>query len=118
MNDFRRRHAGELGTTPRALGLSTASVALLRDLIREKTGQFFDDHKLDLLADRAAQLVVAEGTSSFLDYYYLLKYDPSADEYWGRLLDVLAVPETYFWRQFDQVEALSDIVLPEYFAER
>ena len=38
------------------------------------------------------------GVQSFLDYYYLLKYDAAAAAEWARAMDALSVPETYFWR--------------------
>src|SRR5262245_65156027 len=57
------------------LGLSTAAVPLLRDLIHERAGLYYDAARQDTLADRLAPLVVERGFSSFLDYYYLLKYD-------------------------------------------
>ena len=57
------------------LGLSSSALPLLRDLIHERTGVFFDNGRYDALRDRLAPLVVDRGFDSFLDYYYLLKYD-------------------------------------------
>lgn len=101
----------DVGLAARALGFSTASLGLLRDLILQRTGQYYGDHRLDLLADRISELVAAAGLGSFLDYYYMLKYGEDPDG-WTALLDALAVPETYFWRQFEQVEALCTRLLP------
>ena len=89
-----------------ALGLSQATLPLLRDLIEERTGVYFDDRKLTLLADKVSELVTSLDLTSFLDYYYLLRYDQNARRHWNTLMDQLAVPETYFWRQLDQVETL------------
>lgn len=86
--------------------------SLLRDLIVRRTGVFFDDHKYDLLESRVRELMDARGIPSLLDYYYLLRYDPDADAAWREIMDRLAVPETYFWRQSEQFEALVDVVLP------
>ncbi len=97
------------------LGLSESAFAILRDLIHERTGLFFDDNKRDSLADKLALRVVDCGLSSFLDYYYLLKYDATADE-WRRVMDALSVPETFFWREIDAVDALVNVVLPEWVA--
>lgn len=101
-----------------ALGLTDGAYTLLRDLIEERTGVFFDESKRGLLSDKLAELVVAHGLTSFLDYYYLLRYDPEAESHWRRLLDRLAVPETYFWRQSDQLTLLVDHVLPRLLAAR
>ena len=58
-----------------SLGLSSSALPLLRDLIHERLGLFYDNGRLETLADRLAPLVVERGFDSFLDYYYLLKYD-------------------------------------------
>lgn len=100
------------------LGLSTQTFGLLRDLIHERTGIMFDDSKRDLLADKLSSRVIERGFSSFLDYYYLLKYDPAAVEEWPKVMDALAVPETYFWREIDQIRALAEHVLPRYFEKQ
>ncbi len=87
-------------------------VALLRDLVHDTTGQFFDDTRLAHLMDKLRPLVLARGFRSALDYYYLLRYDADAAVEWGHVLDALAVPETYFWREIDQIKALVDVVVP------
>jgi chemotaxis protein methyltransferase CheR len=90
---------------------------LLRDLIHDRTGLFYENGRCDLLTDKLAPLVIERGFESFLDYYYLLKYDAAADEEWRRVMDALSVQETYFWRETDQVRALVDVLVPEYFAQ-
>lgn len=94
------------------LGLSDAALPLLRDLVLERLGIHFPDTRMEALRDRVAPLVVEHGFQSFLDYYYLLKYDPSAEGEWRRVMDVLSVPETYFWREVDQLRAIVDRVIP------
>lgn len=98
------------------LGLSESAFYLLRDLIHERTGLYYDDGKRELLSDKLAPLVVERGLRSFLDYYYLLRYDASADEEWSRVMDALAVPETYFWREVEQIQALVEVIVPEHYA--
>jgi chemotaxis protein methyltransferase CheR len=95
-----------------SLGISSASTRLLRDLIHEKLGLFFDDARFEQLADRLAPLLVQRGFDSLLDYYYLLKYDAGGGAEWPRVMDALAVNETYFWREIDQIRAIVEIVLP------
>jgi len=98
---------------PENLGLTDAGLPLLRDLIHERTGLFYDNGRYDLLSDRVAPLVVERGFRSFLDFYYLLKYDEQAAALeWRRVMDVLSVQETYFWREIDQISALVGAVLP------
>lgn len=93
-----------------------SSFALLRDLIHERTGLFYDREKRDLLAEKLSQRVADRGFSSFLDYYYLLKYDEAAASEWLKVMDLLSVPETFFWREFDQLRALVDTIIPEHAA--
>jgi len=99
-----------------ALGFSQAALPLLRDLIEERAGVYFDDRKLPLLADKVSELITALDLTSFLDYYYLLRYDQDARRHWNMLMDQLAVPETYFWRQHDHFETLASVVAPAHFA--
>ena len=40
-----------------ALGIPLTGLPVLRDLIHERTGMFFDDDRTDLLAERLAPLV-------------------------------------------------------------
>jgi chemotaxis protein methyltransferase CheR len=95
-----------------SLGLTTGALPLLRDLIHERMGLYYENGRYDALRDRLAPLVVDRGFESFLDYYYLLKYDAAAAEDWGRVMDVLSVPETYFWREIDQVRAIVSTAVP------
>ena len=67
-----------------------------------------------MLVDRLAPLVLERGFRSFLDFYYLLKYDdPAAAAEWRRVIDALSVQETFFWREVDQIRALVSHVVPE-----
>jgi chemotaxis protein methyltransferase CheR len=96
-----------------SLGLHRGALTLVRDLVHERTGLYYDETRIDSLADRLGPLVAARGFGSFLDYYYLLKYDEQVAEEWGRVLDALSVPETYFWREVDQLQAIVSIVVPK-----
>jgi chemotaxis protein methyltransferase CheR len=88
------------------------TLELIRDLVRAQTGMSYDDSRLHFLKDRIASLALDRGFDSLLDYYYLLKYDAAADDEWLRVVDALAVQETYFWREADQIRALADVIIP------
>jgi chemotaxis protein methyltransferase CheR len=94
-----------------SLGLAGQVTTILRELVHERLGLFYEPDRFDQLADRLAPLVLARGFSSFMDYYYLLKYSNDDGE-WGRVMDALAVQETYFWREIDQIRAVVDHVVP------
>jgi chemotaxis protein methyltransferase CheR len=95
-----------------SLGLSGGVTQVLRDLIHQRLGLFYDATQFDHMADRLAPLVVARGLSSFMDYYYFLKYSEDHEE-WPKVMDALAVHETYFWREIDQLRAVVDVVVPQ-----
>jgi chemotaxis protein methyltransferase CheR len=61
--------------------------------------------------------VIERGFTSYLDYYYLLKYDASAIAEWQNVVNALSVQETYFWREIDQVHALVQTLLPQWLAK-
>ncbi len=105
-----------MGFQTGSLGLTGGADRLLRDLIHERTGLYFDNGRGDILTDKLAPLVVERGFASLLDYYYLLKYDEAARDEWLNVMDALSVPETYFWREMDQVRALVEWVVPRWFA--
>ena len=96
------------------LGIPATGVEVLRQLVHERTGIFVDENRADVLAERLAPLVLRRGFRSFLDLYYLLKYDEGAAQAaWREVFDALAVPETYFWREIDQIKAVVCRVIPE-----
>jgi len=96
------------------LSLPEGTTSLIQSLINERTGMCFDNGKRDLLMDKLSPLVIERGFGSYLDYYYLLKYDPSAPIEWHNVINALSVQETYFWREFDQVRALVQTLLPQW----
>lgn len=102
------------GYSAAILGFSDSAFTLLRDLIAQHTGVFFGDERRDQLADKLSDLVASLGMTSFLDYYYLLRYDSQREQHWVALVDRLAVPETYFWRQPEQILAFAQIVAPQH----
>ena len=60
---------------PENLGVSDTGLPLLRELIHQRTGLFYENGRTELMSDRLAPLVVARGFRSYLDLYYLLKFD-------------------------------------------
>ena len=96
------------------LALPEGTTSLIRNLINERTGMFFDNGKGDLLLDKLSPLVIERGFGSYLDYYYLLKYDTSARLDWQNVMNALSVQETYLWREFDQIRALVQTLVPQW----
>lgn len=103
-------------TDPTAVPLPLGTFLLLRDLIQDRLGVWFEEDKRDLLASKLSDRIIELELRSFLDYYYRLKYGPDAEDEWPRLTDTLSVQETYFWRELDQVRTLVDVLLPQHVA--
>jgi len=91
---------------------------LLRDLVHERTGIYFEPTQFDTLLDKLRDRVQAHGCASYLDYYYILKYAEHGPDEWLRIGDAFSVPETYFWREFAQIRALVDLIVPAWFAQQ
>jgi chemotaxis protein methyltransferase CheR len=98
---------------PEKRAFNAAVAVLLRDIVHERTGLWFEAGKLDVLEDKLMPLLEASAQSP-LDLYYRLK-DGHAQE-WRQVFDALAVPETYFWREIDQVRAVVEVLVPRWVA--
>jgi chemotaxis protein methyltransferase CheR len=94
-------------------GSDDLSFNLLVDLIHEYTGLCYEDGREKIILDKLLPLVASRGLDSFLDYYYYLKYSSEAPSEWRRVETALAVNETYFWREYDQIQAVADFIIPE-----
>ena len=98
------------------LALPEGTTSLIQSLINERTGMHFDNGKRDILLDKLSPLVIERGFGSYLDYYYLLKYDPAARVEWQNVMNALSVQETYLWREIDQVHTLVQTLVPQWHA--
>lgn len=85
----------------------------MRDLIHDRTGIFFEDSRLGLMMEKLESPAGRRGRQSFLDFYYALKDNQSGE--WEQTWEVLSVQETYFWREMAQIDALTGIVIPQWF---
>lgn len=114
--DAAKQRLASIITTPRDLPVGT--FLLLRDLISERLGMWFDESKKELLASKLGERADALNIRSFLEYFYRLKYDHGAEDEWLRLTETLSVQETYFFREIDQIRALVDVLLPRHLDAR
>src|SRR5688572_13568213 len=80
--------------------------ALLRNLVHERTGLYFDETKVDIFLDKLSPLVEERAFASLLDYYYLLKYDSDSVDEWCKVFDALTVQESFFWREMSEIHVL------------
>lgn len=87
---------------------------LLRDIIADRFGVWFDETKRDMLQMKLSDRLDALKMRSFVEYYYLLKYGPDEEAEWPKLAETLSVQETYFWREMDHVRTFVDRLLPQF----
>lgn len=86
------------------------SLKVIRDLVSNYSGIFFDDDKLYILENRLVSRFndKKDHAFTFEEYYnYLLRYE---DEL-VTLIDYLIIPETYFFRETDQLETFTNDVI-------
>src|SRR5438270_1672088 len=98
-----------------SIRLPLSGVTLLQDLVHQRTGLYFKDAQSGIFLGKLSPLVLERGFDSLLDYYYLLKYDSGSANEWRNVFDALTVQESFFWREIDQIRALVDNIVPQYF---
>jgi chemotaxis protein methyltransferase CheR len=86
---------------------------LLRDLIHEQFGLFFEDNQKDSLRTRLASRLTTLDLFSFEDYYRYLRFGPQREQELKRMISNLTNNETYFYREVTQLNAFAENVLPE-----
>ncbi|GFO63136.1 protein-glutamate O-methyltransferase CheR [Geomonas paludis] len=95
------------------LQLTEEEFRLIRDLIYNHCGLFFDDDSKYLLDRRLGQRVAHHNLSGFREYYQFLKYDRRRDQEIADIMDLLTTNETYFFREAFQLRAFTDEIVPE-----
>lgn len=95
----------------RDLPMTEEEFRLLRDLVRQQFGLYYDDSKAGLLKNRLLPRVTALGLASFDEYYHYLRFNPGRAEELRRMVSHLTNNETYFFREMKQLEVFSEILL-------
>ena len=90
---------------------------LLRDFINQKCGISYGKGQKFILQQKLYRLLEKTSFKNFKEYYYYLKYS-SSKEILQQLFDTLAVNETYFFREKEQILLLKDYIFPELFESR
>lgn len=98
---------------PKVFPLSEETFRLIRDLIRNYSGIYFDDSSKYILERRLSRRVMLLNLNDFRDYYRFLLYDARREEELSAIMDILTVNETYFFREPNLLKAFSEEILPE-----
>lgn len=86
---------------------------LLRDLIHEQYGLYFDSDSKYLLEKRLSKRLSTHQLTTFRDYYLFLKYDGRKGDELSAVIDLLTTNETYFFREGYQLKAFTEEIVPE-----
>jgi chemotaxis protein methyltransferase CheR len=88
---------------------------LLRDLISDYCGLYFDESSKYIIERRLNRRLKIHMFDNFRDFYRFLLYDKRKDEELSSIVDILTVNETYFFREMNQLNAFSDEICEEMF---
>ncbi|MFI5295502.1 MAG: CheR family methyltransferase [Thermodesulfovibrionales bacterium] len=86
---------------------------LIRDIIKDYCGLYFDDGSKYLLEKRLARRIRNLHLDDFRDYYRFIRYDKNSEDELAAIIDLLTVNETYFFREQNQLKAFSEEILEE-----
>ncbi len=93
--------------------LADEEFRLIRELVRDYCGIYFDDGSRFIVERRLSRRVSLNHFDNFRDYYRFLRYGRKRDEELVAIMDIITVNETYFFREQAQLKAFSDEILPE-----
>ena len=93
--------------------LSEDVFRLIRDIIKDYCGLYFDDGSRYLIEKRLSRRVKNHHLNDFRDYYRFIRYDKNTELELSAIMDILTVNETYFFREQNQLKAFSEEILEE-----
>lgn len=85
---------------------------LIRDLVYNYSGLFFDEGSKYLLEKRLCQRLVDNQFKSFREYYQFLKLSRKREQELELIMDLLTTNETYFFRESYQLECFASEIIP------
>ncbi len=95
------------------LPLSEKDFALFQSFLIEESGLYFDKDRAQLLHLALWRRLQELQYNSYQEYYTLLQRQPEGRFELVRLLNLITIGETYFFRNRPQFDALIDTILPE-----
>ena len=87
------------------------------DLIYKKTGIWFESNKRYFVDKRLDERIAELGLANYREYYQLLKFSTEQTEM-QQLINRLTVNETYFFRDFPQLQGFAEDVLLQMVKEK
>lgn len=93
--------------------ITSGELEILIDLIYRKTGIRFEEKKLYFISKRIEKRMSALGMERFSEYLRLLRFSDRDNLEFQQLTDLLTINETYFFRDFPQMEVFAEQCLVE-----
>lgn len=90
---------------------------LLQELVYQHSGIVFDAQSKFLFETRLQQRLKVCQCQTFRDYYLFLRYDQRRNEELAECIDLVAIHETYFFRENEQLKCFMTELLPEFIQE-
>jgi len=103
-------------TSQSSITMTEETFKQLRDFIYEKTGIYVPDNKKYFLENRLSRILKEKNFRSFDDYLYFLKYSANRHDF-SKLFDSVTTNETFFFREPQQFEVLTNNLLPQIIKE-
>ncbi len=97
--------------------LSDQDYAFIRDLIYRETRINLGDSKRELVTARLGKRLRATETASYGEYCKMLQNDPRSGELY-HLIDAISTNHTFFFREINHFNYLTQTILPEFAAGR
>jgi chemotaxis protein methyltransferase CheR len=97
---------------PYKFDISPTEFTMLRDFVCQNFGIFFKDERRSLVRMKLYPRVLSLGFSSFGEYFHYLKYGRERVAEQRKMIALLTNNETYFFREYAQLEVLRDHLIP------
>jgi chemotaxis protein methyltransferase CheR len=94
--------------------MTSSDLEKIRSLIFKETGMLFETKKDYYITTRLTARMEETDTKSFIEYYKGL----SAKDELQKLIESITINETYFFRDFPQLQGFAEKVLPTYLEQK
>jgi len=86
---------------------------LIKRLIFSETGVYLKDHKRSMVSNRLRKRLETCGMDTYKKYYDFLTKNPDGKQELTEFVNCLTTNETFFFRHSEQIEYLTEIILPQ-----
>ena len=95
-----------------SITISEEDFSKFKEFFYRKTGMQFENSKRYFVDKRLIERIEATNSGSFRSYFVMLRFETTGEEL-QKLVNLMTVNETYFFREEYQFKCLVDSILPE-----